>query len=184
MSQITKKALATSLKKLMDTTSLDKITVTDIVANCGVNRQTFYYHFQDIYDLLGWIYTSEALDRINNYKTYNTWQQGFLNVFQYVIDNKSFCMNTYRSMGREHLETFLYQTVYDLLMGVINEIAAGTQGKEKEMDFIADFYTIAFIGLTLRWIKKDMKEDPKEIIENLNKLIEGDIKRALEKYDI
>lgn len=47
MSQITKKALAKSLKSLMNTTPLAKITVNDIVKQCEVNRRTFYYHFQD-----------------------------------------------------------------------------------------------------------------------------------------
>lgn len=60
MSQTTKRALAASLKKLLSDKPLDKITVTDIAEDCGVNRQTFYYHFQDIYDLVEWIYTSEA----------------------------------------------------------------------------------------------------------------------------
>ena len=56
MSQTTKEALAESLKKLMNTTALAKITINDIVKDCGVNRRTFYYHFQDIYALLEWIF--------------------------------------------------------------------------------------------------------------------------------
>ena len=56
MSVITKKALASSLKNLMKKATLNQITVKDVVTDCGVNRQTFYYHFQDIYDLVEWIY--------------------------------------------------------------------------------------------------------------------------------
>lgn len=74
MSSSTKQNLAISLKKLMTKASLDQITVKDLVAECGVNRQTFYYHFQDIYDLLGWIFKSEALESIKDYKTYCTWK--------------------------------------------------------------------------------------------------------------
>ena len=55
MSDITKNALANSLTELMAATPLDKITVRMLVENCGLNRQTFYYNFQDIYDLLGWM---------------------------------------------------------------------------------------------------------------------------------
>ena len=54
----------------METESFEKITVKDIVEDCGVNRQTFYYHFQDIYELLGWIYKTEAVEGIAGYKTY------------------------------------------------------------------------------------------------------------------
>ena len=75
MSQITKKALAGSLKKLSLEKPLDKITVTDIAEDCQVNRQTFYYHFQDIYDLVEWIYTSEVAVALGDKRTYDTWEQ-------------------------------------------------------------------------------------------------------------
>ena len=182
MSVITKKALAASLKVMMGRLPLDKITVKALVADCGVNRQTFYYHFQDIYDLLDWIYTREALDSISNYRTYDTWQQGFLKIFHYVLDNKKFCMGTYRSMGREHLNLFLHQAVYELLMAVIEEVSADMQVQKEDKNFIAKFYTYAFIGIMLEWIRDDMSEDPESIIERLSVLIEGDMEKAINKY--
>ena len=57
MSDITKRALATSLKKLLSQKELTKIAIKDITDDCGVKRQTFYYHFADVYDLIEWIYT-------------------------------------------------------------------------------------------------------------------------------
>ena len=60
-SQITKKALALSIKKLMETIPLSKISIRQIADNCGVNRQTFYYHFKDKFDLVNWIYYTEAI---------------------------------------------------------------------------------------------------------------------------
>jgi len=73
---ITKKALAKSLKELMNSIPLNKISVKEIVNNCGLNRQTFYYHFQDIYNLLEWIYETEAVESISQYRSYNTWTDG------------------------------------------------------------------------------------------------------------
>ncbi|MHC1747154.1 MAG: dihydroxyacetone kinase transcriptional activator DhaS [Cellulosilyticaceae bacterium] len=182
MSQTTKKALAAALKKLMEHKTLDKITVKDVVTDCKVNRQTFYYHFQDIYELLGWIYKTEALGGITELKTYDTWQQGFLKIFYYVRDNKAFCMSTLQSLGRDHLENFLYEVVFDLLMGVVNEVAENTPVREHEKEFIANFYSYGFIGLMMSWMRSGMKEDPEIIINDLNKLIEGDIKKAIDKY--
>ncbi len=69
-----------------------------------------------------------------------------------------------------------------MVMGVINEIAVGTRVTEEEKNFIANFYTSAFIGLMTLWIQDGMKEDPKRIVDDLNKLIEGDIARAIQKY--
>ena len=182
MSQTTKKALAASLKKLLSQKPLDKITVIDIVEDCEVNRQTFYYHFQDIYDLVEWTYSNEATQAIGGKKTYDTWQQGFLQIFEYVTKNKAFVVNTYHSMSREHLETYLHNETYNLLIGVIEEKSAGMTIREEDKAFIAHFYTYAFVGLMLEWVRTGMRENPSAIIDRLNLVIHGDIALALERF--
>ena len=182
MSQTTKRALAASLKKLLAEKSLDKITVTDIVDDCEVNRQTFYYHFKDIYDLVEWIYSNEATKALDGKKTYDTWQQGFLQIFEYVLENKAFVKNTYYSISREHLEGYLHNETYNLLIGVIEEKAAGIPVRDDDKAFIAHFYKYAFVGLMLEWVRKGMKEKPSAIIEHLSTLIHGDITGALDKF--
>lgn len=184
MSQITKKALSASLKKLLSQKPLDKITVIDIVEDCEVNRQTFYYHFQDIYDLVEWMFLTGAAAALNGKKTYDTWQQGFLQVFEYALENKDLVINTYHSMSRDQLERYLYDVTYNLLIGVVEEQASGMAVNENDKKFIADFYKFAFVGLMLDWIRRGMKDDPKKIVEHISTLIQGDIKRALEKYRV
>lgn len=182
MSQTTKRALAASLKKLLLQKPLDKITVIDIVEDCEVNRQTFYYHFKDIFDLIEWMCLDEASKALNGQKTYDTWQQGFLQIFQAVQQNKPFIMNVYHSVSREQVELYLHEVTYDLMTGVIEEQAQGMSVRDEDKKFIADFYKFAFVGLMLDWIRKGMKQDPKEIVEHLSVLIQGDITRALNKY--
>lgn len=182
MSQTTKRALAASLKKLLSKKPLDKITVIDIIEDCEVNRQTFYYHFKDIYDLIEWMLVDEATRALDGKKTYSTWQQGFYQIFEAVLDNKAFITNAYNSISREQVEQYLYRLTYELLIGVIEEKAAGMHVRDEDKKFIADFYKFAFVGLVLDWIRGGMKEDPGEIIERLSLLIHGDITRALNKY--
>ncbi|MCR6109538.1 TetR/AcrR family transcriptional regulator [Bacillus sp. A301a_S52] len=179
MSHRTKKALAFSLKKLLGQTTLEKITVKDIVKECGVNRQTFYYHFHDIYELLEWLFGTEVTEVIDNKNTYGTWQQGFLRVLNYIESNKKVVMNTYHSLEREHLEEYLYRFVYNLMIDVINEQAKGIYVTEENKQFIADFYKYAFVGIVIEWIGEGMKECPQTISDNLSKLIDGDIPKAL-----
>ena len=69
MSQITKRALEASLKKLLTKKPLDKITITDITEDCGINRMTFYYHFKDIYDLVEWVCVEDATRILGENKT-------------------------------------------------------------------------------------------------------------------
>ena len=112
MSEITKRAFASSLKKMLAKKPLEKIRIIDITEYCGVNRQTFYYHFKDIYDLLEWVYTNEATKALGEKKTYETWQQGFKQIFQYIVNNKEFVLTTFNSVSREYLERYLYNEVY------------------------------------------------------------------------
>ena len=114
MSDITKRALEASLKNLLLKKPLDKITINDIAEDCGISRMTFYYHFKDIYDLIEWSCVEDARKALEGKKTYDTWQQGFLQIFQAVQENKPFIMNVYRSVTREHVETYLYRLTYDL----------------------------------------------------------------------
>ena len=166
----------------MEQKPLDKIKVTDITEDCEVNRQTFYYHFKDIYDLLEWVYTNDATRAIGDKKTYDTWQEGFYEIFEYILENKVFVSNTYNSISRDYLERYLYNETYLLLIGVVEEKAKGMSVKDKDKSFIADFYKYGFVGLVLEWVRKGMKEEPAEIIERLNMLISGNIEKALESY--
>ena len=182
MSEITKRAFASSLKKMLAKKPLEKIRIIDITEYCGVNRQTFYYHFKDIYDLLEWVYTNEAMKALEGKKTYDTWQQGFSKIFNYILENKEFVLNTYNSVSREYLERYLYNETYLLLIGVVDEKSKGISVRDKDKSFIADFYKYAFVGLVIDWIRKGMREDPNDIIQRLNILISGNIEKALEGY--
>ncbi len=182
MSQTTKRALETSLKNLLAKKPLDKITINDIAEDCGISRMTFYYHFKDIYDLIEWSCIEEASRVIEGNKTYDTWQEGFLRIFEAVLANKPFVMNVYHSVSREQIEQFLYKVTYHLLISVVEEKASGMQVREEDKAFIADFYKYAFVGLMLDWIRKGMKEDPHRIIEDLSLLVQGSVSAALERY--
>lgn len=181
MSDMTKQALEASLKRLLLTKPVTKITINDIAADCGISRGTFYYHFQDIYDLVEWSTREDARRVLEGNRSYATWQQGFLNIFRAVEENKPFILNVYRHVSREQIEQFLYQVVYRLLRDVVEERSAGMTVKEEDKRFIADFYKFAFVGLMLDWIQHDMREDPEAIVARLSTLVEGDITRCLNK---
>ena len=162
MSQMTKRALVASLKELMAEKPLDKITVTDLTEHCGVNRMTFYYHFKDIYDLVEWACVEEATRVLAGKKTYDTWQQGFLQILQSLQKDKVFYINVYHSISREYIEQYLYKLTYDLMIGVVEERAAGMSVRAEE------------------WIRGGMKEAPAAIVERVSTVTHGGITNALE----
>ena len=184
MSDLTKRALEQSVKNLLLQKPLHKITISDIADDCGINRMTFYYHFKDIYDLVEWSCQEDAAKALAGKKTYETWQQGFEQIFEAVLANKPFIMNVYHSVSREQVETYLYKLTYDLLEGVVEEQAAGMSVRPEDKAFIANVYKYAFVGLMLDWIKHDMKGEPKEIIDRLVCVIHGSVSAALGRFRI
>ena len=121
MSQTTKKAIAASLKALLARKPLSRITIADITEDCGINRMTFYYHFQDIFDLIDWICQEEGARAVRGRKDYRTWQEGFMALCQTVVENRTFVEGVYRSVQREQIENYLFRVVFDLLLPVIEE---------------------------------------------------------------
>lgn len=182
MSQITKRALEQSLKNLLQQKPLSKITISDITEDCGISRMTFYYHFKDIYDLVEWACAEDAARVLQNKKTYDTWQQGFVQIFHAVRENKVFVMNVYRCVNREQVEKYLVPLTDQLIMGVITERAAGMTVREADQQFIAQVYSYAFVGIMLDWIRDDMRADPEELVNRLARVIHGDITQALERF--
>ena len=184
MSQITKRALEQSLKNLLLKKPLTKITVSDIADDCGINRMTFYYHFKDIYDLVEWSCLEDAKRALDEKKTYETWQQGLLQIFEAVEENKPFILNVYRCIHREQVEKYLQPLVDQLILGVINEETGNMTIRDEDKQFIAQIYSYVFIGLMLDWIKDDMREDPQPLVDRLARLIKGSMSEALSRFKL
>lgn len=180
MSQLTtKKAMANALKELLLEKPITKITISDITSRCDINRQTFYYHFQDVRDLIEWICIHDADKALADKKTYATWQEGFLAVFELMLQDKPFIMNIYCSVSQDLVAKNLYQLVFPIIYAVVDEKSQGKIVREEDKVFITDFYKYAFVALVLDWIKKGMKEDPKEIVNKVSCLVDGTIDNAI-----
>lgn len=179
----TKTALGESLKKLILTKNLKKITINDLTADCGISRMAFYYHFKDIYDLVEWVCVEDGKKALQDKKTYDTWQEGMCQVFEAVLENKSFILKVYRGIGRERIEGYLNKFTYDLLKDVVEEKCRGIDLAAEDKDFIADFYKYGFVGIMLDWIGNEMKEDYEKIVEKMSVMLHGNFARAIRNFE-
>ena len=182
MSNITKKALAASLKKMMTKKPLDKITIRDITDDCGISRMTFYYHFQDIYDLIEWVCVEDATAALQGKKTCATWNEGLEQLFEAVLENRTFILNAYRCISREQMENFLFQVTYGLIRGVVDEKSAGAPLTEEQKAFIANFYKYSFVGEMLDWIRRGMKDDHQALARSIGLTMQGSIDNAIRNF--
>ena len=183
MSSITKQALEHALKNLLLKKPFHKITINDITEECGVSRMTFYYHFKDIYDLVEWSCIEDAARALEGKKSYDTWQEGLLQIFEAVLENKPFILNVYRSVSRERVENYLYALTYELIEGVVEEQSENLMVTEEQKKFIANFYKYSFVGVMLDWIKRGMKESPEEMAGLITVTMHGNVGNSLRNME-
>lgn len=182
MSDITKNALANSLTELMAATPLDKITVRMLVENCGLNRQTFYYHFQDIYDLLDWTLQEDARHLVANKINLDNWEESIAALFVYMQENRMLVLNAFHSLERDTLE----KEVFKLLSPLLHRLFSAQEGfdrlSEADQNFIVSVYGLGITGLFLRWIGANMMSPPEPMIRQLYRLMGGSLQGIVQRF--
>lgn len=178
-SNITKLALANSLKGLMAKKAFNKICVSDIVDNCGLTRQAFYYHFKDKYDLMNWIYYTETARFMSSYNKVEHWLDGMLDLCNYMRQNKTFYINALNTTGQNSFQEYLHDYIQDISISVIESIK-NKEFEEEKWGFIVEFISTAFVGLIVRWADNGMKDDPAEYVMKMRSLFDGSILCELE----
>jgi probable dihydroxyacetone kinase regulator len=162
----TKLQLASSLKELMGKVPFCKITVQNVTNNCGLNRQTFYYHCKDMYELLEWIYQYELLSEITSSKNIG-WENQIIQTVRYAKKNKVFIRNTIRSLRKETVEKFLYPFLSKWVSSVLDDVCDQYNVRQEEKDAFTKFFAYAFIDSTIQWISRGMPENEDYIIEKV-----------------
>ncbi len=133
--------------------------------------------------MLDWIFVTEATKALKERRQEReTWQQGLLRVFNYIENNKSFVINVYNSIGRDHFEQYINKVIRHLLIEVIDQECKELYIPQENKTFIINFYTYAFLGMVLDWMRQKMEESPEELVAKLHKLIQGQTKSSLEKF--
>lgn len=181
MSLITKQKLANSLKKFMQKQAFDKIKVSEILKDCDITRPTFYYHFHDIYDLMEWMFETEAIELLKKSADLMTWEDGMLMVMNYVKENDKVCLCAYNSLGRKTLERIFFQDTSAVMKNFIDILLKEIPAKPEHVEFITNFYTMAFVSCLVKWMSTGMKQTPEQMIELLDITMHGNIVEALKR---
>ncbi len=182
-SLITKKAIVAGMKELMKKKSFDKITVTDITESCGLNRQTFYYHFQDKFDLVNWIYYNELIVTVTDQLSYDNCMEKVLQMLQKMKEEEYFYVNTLKANVKNEFEEYLIKVTSDLFYVIIGRIAQrDIQMDENEIRFIAEFYSYGITGTITAWVSKGMKQSPEYVTSQLRSLALGTGRFAVTRY--
>ena len=154
-----------SFVRLLNQWPLDKITVKDIVSDCGISRNTFYYHYQDIYDLLQATLSTVMEKALSENIT--TWRESLMNVTRFAMENRrAVYHNRVAGQRMERLIRYLTQ---------------GVPVKDEDVGLLALFYKHAIVGTLMEWLANDMKADVEQVLDRMAVLLEGNLRLSIER---
>ena len=184
MTQFTSKAIEESFIRLLNERPLDKITIKDIVDDCGISRNTFYYHFQDITALLEHILNADVERVLSQHLDMDSWEDGFISAARFALENKRLVYHIYNSVSRERVERYLYSIAGEVMRLYVSRIteqvehAAHKKIFPEDQKMVVDFYKFALVGMILDWLNTGMKKDPEGLIRRVGEIFHGNIEAA------
>ena len=180
MTKYTKELIRESFLQLLDEKPLNKITVRDIAEKCGINRNSFYYHYPDIPALIQEITRNEADSIIAQYPSVDSTETAMLAVIDFTEANRRSVMHVYQSVNRDIFEQYLW-SVCDYISAAYS--ATLFQGKSiaaSDQELICEYLSTQCFGLAMNWISRGMKEDVRSKVSRYCELRKGSIERMIE----
>ena len=173
MSSITKKAITLAFIRLAAKMPIEKISVAKITDECGISRNTFYYHYRDVYALVeDIVYTKSAklfdLDRYDG-----SMEDALRFAAGYVKKNRRFIRNIYDSVGRSTLEAYLSDISKDALLRFVTNACDGRQLSDEAISAVCELCRSFLCAMALDWIGGDQAVDPLETVEKRLTMLRG-----------
>lgn len=181
----TKKILSSSLKKFMKHKPLSKISVTEIINDCGVNRKTFYYHFEDKYALLKWTLEQETVEVLKNFDLLLNAEEALIFVLDYVDKNQHILNCAYDSMGREEMKRFFSADFCGIVKTIVESLEKeqNTALPKNFKEYLINFYAKALAGIFIDYFQDKDKFNREELIENTLYILKVSVPHIISTYN-
>ena len=183
MANFTEKAIVETLNELLNKQTIDRITVKDLTEACGISRNTFYYHFHDIYEVLTRDFIERADALLKAHDEDESWEDMFIDGLSFLYENKTAIDHIYWSVDSDSLDKFLDKVVYHYTLSIVEEESRGGNYSDRAIALAADFYKNALLGAVLGWIENDMKENPEELAHLYNSVFNGTMESLLDSIE-
>ena len=156
MAERTKLWIAAAMKRLMAKKSLDKIRVTEICREAEIERPTFYYHFQDKYDLVAWIFFQDA-DSTDVLSVASA-AAGMNKMRQEML----FYRRAYEDSSQNALWQYMLEYFADRYIRLAKE-KLGADQLDTQTKYSIRLYCYGTVGMTREWVLQD-NITPAEVI--------------------
>lgn len=183
MPNFTKKAIRDSFVKLLNEKPLSQITIRDIVDDCGVNRNTFYYYFQDLPHLVETIIDEDAKRIIQEHPTIDSIEECLDNAVDFALANKKAVMHIYHSVNRDLYEQYLWRICEHSVATYMNGILTGKNVSESDRQVLIDYLKCICFGFVIGWLETGMKEGIQERFHRLCELKQGELEQMIQRCE-
>ena len=183
MTTLTKDAIKKSFMKLLNRKPINKITVKEIVEDCGINRNSFYYHFDDIPSLMEEIFNDQADSFVNRKISSENIYDNIMEAIEFSLENKAAMMHIFNSPNRQLFDRYLNRVAQRTVNEFFNKLT-GENSKSisaDDRDAIVMYYKSLLIGFVFEWITDGMKYDLAPKIKRVCELFEGTTELALSR---
>ena len=172
MSKFTKQAIRNACLELLEEKPFDKVTVKDIVMRCELNRNTFYYYYRDIYDVLEDIFREDREQLRARHTEERTFYEAYLSAARIILQYKSAVLHLARSRHQDILMNYLVNVIRDFVRPFVEQRAEHAALEEMDIQYIVSFYSCAMVDYTRHWIMDGMKEDGEVLLARLSDTFE------------
>lgn len=169
MPKFTKNAIKETFLKLLEERPLSQITIKDIVEECGINRNSFYYHYADMPALIEEVMKEEVDTLIREYPSIDSLEDGIDAALAFVLKNKKACLHIYNSVNREIFERYLMKECEYVVSTYINSVTPGLKVEDKDREIIIAYHKYVMFGAIIDWLSTGMRSD---LVDDLHRLYE------------
>ena len=182
MTTLTKDAIKKSFLKLLNRKPINKITVKEIVEDCGINRNSFYYHYDDIPSLMEEIFNEQADEFVGRNITSEKLYDSLMEAVEFSLENKTAIMHIFNSPNRQLFDRYFNRVAHRAVMSFFNNLAKDTSGIcEEDREAVVMYYKSLLIGFVFDWISDGAKYDLALKIKRICELFEGTAEIALQR---
>ena len=157
--------LAAAMKKCMERMPVEKVTVKEIVEECGTTRQTFYRHFLDKYDLINWYFDKILSESFKHMGTGETVYESLVSKFRFIEHERLFFDAAFRYDDQNSLRDHDYREIHAFYTNMIESRTKEPLGSE--LNFILEMYCRGSVYMTTRWVSGEIEYTPEEMAKCL-----------------
>lgn len=184
MANTTQQQIIHGFLKLLHEKPFDKITVKDICELCEINRNTFYYHFRDIYNVLETLLLQEQELAKQDEREQETFYEEYVRRYHFIIEHRKAVLHLYCSKNRDLILQYFYTITELFVEKYVRKAAEGRKLSEEDVRFAIDFYSNSIIGNILLWLQHGMQEDQEKLIYRLSLSYKATIGALLDELEM